>query len=152
MAREQDVIRLMSGDISLWPRPFRAAALALGISEGALIRRLKEYKKSGLMRKFSAVLNHRRLGIRYNAMVVWSVPDKKIIAAGRRVAEFDAVSHCYQRKTARGWDYNLYAMVHNRDKARCLRVIEEISRSIGDYPYKVLFSTREYKKSGARYG
>ena len=84
-------------------------------------------------------------------MAVWNVPDKLIDKAGNLMASFPEVSHCYERKRARDWNYNLYSMIHGRTRRGCLEVVRGISRKIACKDYRVLFSSREYKKSAARY-
>lgn len=148
---DKAIISLLSEDIPLARRPFENLASKLGIEEKILISRLKAYKKNGLMRKFSASLNHRKIGFKYNAMVVWHIPNKLIERAGSLMATFSQISHCYQRKDASGWNYNLYSMIHGRSKKECLDVVREIYGKIGWGDYKVLFSSKEYKKIAAKY-
>lgn len=148
---DQTIISLLSQDIPLVQRPFENLASKLGIEEKILISRLKAYKKSGRMRKFSAALNHHKIGFKHNAMVVWNVPDKLIDRAGSLMAAFPQISHCYQRKKAFGWGYNLYSMIHGRSEEECLNVVKDIYRKIGCQNYKVLFSLEEYKKTAAKY-
>jgi len=84
--------------------------------------------------------------------VVWNVHERLIDKAGDIMASFDEVSHCYQREKKDDWNYNLYCMVHGRTRNGCLRVIKKISGRIGpDIDYKVLFSSKEEKKTGAEY-
>src|SRR3989338_9196013 len=149
---DKKIIRLVSRDIPLVREPFRDLAGRLGITERLLIKKIRSFKKSGRMRKLSAVLNHRKIGFRYNAMVVWDVPKGLIDKACAIMASFDEVSHCYQRKKAPGWNYNLYAMVHGKTRSECLRATRRISSRVGaDIDHRALFSFKEYKKTGARY-
>jgi|SRR3989338_1877702 len=148
---DNTIVGLISQDIPLVREPFRDLALKLGIGEETLLERIKYYKKYGLMRKFSATLNHRKAGFKHNAMAVWNVPDRLIDKAGNLMASFPEVSHCYERKRARDWDYNLYSMIHGKTKEECLGVVKGISKKIRCKDYRVLFSSYEYKKSPARY-
>lgn len=148
---DKAIVSLISQDIPLVKEPFVDLALKLGIEEEALLKRIKCYKKSGLMRKFSASLNHRRVGFEHNVMAVWNVPDKFTNKAGKLMASFPEVSHCYERKRAGDWNYNLYSMVHSRSRKGCLDVVRDISKKIECKDYKALFSSREYKKSAGRY-
>ncbi|MDP1854044.1 MAG: Lrp/AsnC family transcriptional regulator [Candidatus Omnitrophota bacterium] len=150
-ALDKKVISLISQDISLTGRPFREMADRLNISEAQLLGRINGYKRSGLLRKFSAVLNHRKAGFIANAMCVWNVPEKSVARAGRIITGFSEVSHCYERKRALGWNYNLYAMVHGKTKAECLGAAKKISQKIGFSDCKILFSSKEYKKTGVKY-
>ncbi len=104
------------------------------------------------MRKFSAILNHKKIGFRYNAMVVWDVPEALIDRAGGIMAFFDEVSHCYQREKRDGWNYNLYSMIHGRTKKECFAVVKKISDKVGrNIDHMALFSFKEEKKAGAKY-
>lgn len=149
---DKRIISLISRDIPLTKRPFKDLAGKLGIDEQVLLGRIRSYKSSGLMRKYSASVNHRKIGFRYNAMVVWNIPQKFIDTAGNIMASFDEVSHCYQRKKSHGWNYNLYSMIHGKTKIECLGVVKKISEKIGaDIEYRALFSSKEEKKTGPKY-
>ncbi len=148
---DKDIISLISQDIPLVKEPFKDLSLKLGIKQEILLKRLKFYKNKNLLRKFCASLNHRKIGFRYNAMAVWNISDKLIAQAGRIVASFGQVSHCYQREKADGWNYNLYSMIHGRLKKDCLGLVREISGKINCQDYQVLFSSQEYKKTAVRY-
>ena len=148
---DQRIISLVSQDIPLVKEPFRNLSLKLGIKQEVLLKRLNFYRKNGILRKFCASLNHRKIGFGYNAMVVWNIPEGLINQAGSLMSAFVQVSHCYQRKKAAGWQYNLYSMIHGRSRKECLDVVRGICSKIGCKDYKVLFSSEEYKKTAAKY-
>ncbi len=149
---DRKIIGLISKDILLTDsRPFKRIAQRLNVSEGKLLNRLKAYKRGRFLRKFSAVLNHRKAGFIANAMCVWNVPESSVLKAGKIISGFCEVSHCYQRKRSPGWNYNLYAMVHGKTKAECMAAAKKISQKIGFSDCKILFSSKEYKKVGVRY-
>jgi hypothetical protein len=85
-------------------------------------------------------------------MVVWNVPEKMVEKAGTMMASFDEVSHCYERRKCDGWNFNLYCMVHGKTKAGCISIVKEITNKIGPgVSYSILLSTKEEKKTGAKY-
>ncbi len=149
---DKAIISAVSGDIPLVREPFREIADELGIEERLLLGRIRSFKRNGSMRKFAAILNHRKAGFRYNAMVVWDIPDKLIDRAGRIMASFKEVSHCYRRKRALGWNYSLYSMIHGRSKKECLEAAGRIDKTLGGgIRHKILFSSKEEKKTGAKF-
>lgn len=148
---DKKIIVLISQDIPLTEKPFRDLALKLGIEQKELFKRLRSYKKKYFLRKFCATLNHRKIGYKYNAMVVWNIPERLVDRTGSLMAAFTQISHCYERKRAAGWNYNLYSMIHGRSKKECLDVVRDISRKAGCRDYKVLFSSEEYKKTPVKY-
>ena len=74
--RDIDVIRVLQGDLALEPHPFAAAARALDTTVDGLIEELRELQKRGYLRRFAAIVRHRKAGFSANAMAVWNVPDE----------------------------------------------------------------------------
>ena len=103
------------------------------------------------MRRFSAVLHHRKAGFKANAMAVWNVPPERSEEVGRIMASSPWVTHCYERPTFPDWPYSHFSMVHATTKKECQAAVKEISESTGITDYKLLYSTREYKKTRVRY-
>ena len=139
--------------LPLVPRPYQQLAESLGISSEDVRARLQRMLDSGVIRRIAAVPNHYKLGYRANGMTVWDVPDDFIASAGPLVAEQDFVSHCYQRpRHLPDWPYNLFAMVHGRDRREAELHYQSIARLLGDNcrDHQILFSTRILKKSGFR--
>jgi len=148
---DKTVINFISQDLPLVKEPFRNLAQKLGIEEAVILERIKLYQKTGLLRKFCAALNHKKIGFAYNALAVWNIPNILIVKTGKTMAGFPEVSHCYQRKKTADWNYNLYCMIHGKTKKGCLDVIRSIGKKINCKNYRILFSTREYKKSAPKY-
>ena len=87
-------------------------------------------------------------------MVVWDIPDAQVIEVGRRLGEFDCVTLCYQRpRRLPLWSYNLFCMIHGRDRHTVLDRIKGIAQSAGlqGFRHEILFSGRRFKQRGARY-
>ena len=70
--------------------------------------------------------------------------------AGRRLAQFHAVSHCYERRTFEGWPYNLYAMVHGRTPASPQRVVDQFTGTGHVLAHALLPTEVELKKHPVR--
>jgi siroheme decarboxylase len=144
------LLRAAQEGIPLTERPFRALGEVLGISEQEAVERMARLCETGAIRRFAATVGHRALGIVANAMIVWKVPRQDVERVGGIFASFEEVTHCYQRGTTSLWPYNLYTMVHSKSREECLRIAGELSRASGIEDYEVLFSEKEYKKTGAR--
>jgi len=148
---DRRLIAVMQGDIPILERPFAAIGRELGLTESEVIRRLRRFQEVGWLRRVAAILRHREAGFVANAMSVWRVPADRVDEAGRAMAAFPEVSHCYRRPTAPDWPYSLYAMIHGRLPDDCRRVADEIARVVRPEAYKLLFSTREFKKTSMTY-
>ena len=148
---EIEVIRELQEDVELTPRPFSPMAERLGIPLQELFDIADSLQERSLMRRFSAVLHHRRAGFRSNAMAVWKVPSERAIEVGNLMAQSRWVTHCYERPTFPDWPYTHFTMIHATSQETCEDVAAELSEATGISEYQLLYSTREYKKTRVRY-
>lgn len=145
------VIRELQEDVDLIERPFEAMAERLGISQQQLFDTAEDFKERRIMRRFSAVLHHRRAGFKSNGMAVWKVPSERSVEVGEIMASSKWVTHCYERPTFPDWEYTHFTMIHATSQEQCEEVAREISDATGITEYRMLYSTREYKKTRVRY-
>ncbi|GKU25240.1 AsnC family transcriptional regulator [Clostridium folliculivorans] len=148
---DKKIIRKLQENISITATPYKEMADELNISEDELIHRIKTYNETGVLKRVGAILYHRKVGFNANAMVVWRIDNETLDEAGKYMASFSEISHCYERKPCDSWNYNLYSMIHGKDKECCNKIIEKISNDIGVKNYKILYSTKELKKTSMRY-
>jgi DNA-binding Lrp family transcriptional regulator len=149
---DEAILRIMQDDVPLVSRPFLEVAEKLGIREGEVIERVQKMVDSGVVRRFSASIRHRKLGIKANPLIAWKVPRERVEEVGNKLASYEEVTHCYERPFVPGkWEYNLYTMVHGYDKESVEKLVEKLSRAVGIKDYLMLYSSREYKKTYKRY-
>ena len=146
-----EVIRHTQYDLPVCSEPFAEVAEKLGIGYDRLFATLHELQEAGVMRRFAAILNHRRAGFNANAMVVWDVDPDKGEEIGKKAAAFSAVSHCYLRPRYPNWPYNLFTMIHGKTTEETESVISAIAEEIEYRDKRPLYSTREFKKVRIRY-
>ncbi|GFO98028.1 AsnC family transcriptional regulator [groundwater metagenome] len=147
---DRKLLKFIQDGIPIAPEPFNQTAKELGISEDEVISRLAGMIKEGVIRRFGASIGHRAIGITANAMCTWNVPDDKVEEVGALMAGFAEVTHCYERPRYPGWKYNLFTMIHAYSRDECEKVAKEISIATGIRDYSILFSEREFKKTGVR--
>lgn len=148
---DRPLIRVLQQDLPLVPQPFDAWAGEAGLSVAELLNAADRYRRRGQMRRFSAVLRHREVGMAANAMGVWAVPPDRHESFGATAAGFDAVSHCYLRPTYPDWPYSVFTMVHGPTREACQAVLSAIADATGVRRYAALYSTKEYKKTRVQY-
>lgn len=144
-------IRVAQEDLPVEPEPFARWAAALGIPEASFFAWLEDMKARKFFRRFASILRHRAAGFADNAMAVWIVPEDRCDELGFKMAAFKAVTHCYKRPVFETWPYNVFTMVHGRSKDDCEGVVEAIKAETGLADYRMLYSTREYKKERVKY-
>ncbi|MHB9117543.1 MAG: siroheme decarboxylase subunit beta [Burkholderiales bacterium] len=147
------VVATQSG-LPLVARPYNALAGQLGLTAEDLMARLQRLLDCGAIRRIGVVPNHYALGYKANGMTVWDVDDERLGELGPRVGALDFVSHCYRRpRHLPDWRYNLFAMVHGRDRDEVSAKAEQIANLLGDAcrGHEILYSSRILKKTGLRF-
>jgi len=147
-------VRLMQRDLPIIADPFSGVASELGLSFEETAAMHAEFLQSGRMRRFAAVLHHRKAGFGANAMGVWAGPQddpQALRKLGETMAGFRAVSHCYQRPSYPEWPYNLFTMVHGKSEQECEETLQAIADATGITDRHALYSTQEFKKVRVRY-
>ena len=148
---DKEYIRQLQKDIKINREPFKTITDDLGINLEDLFNKVKEYQNIGIMRRFAAILRHRQAGFTANGMIVWNVPEEKIDQVGLKIASFPQVSHCYRRPIYPDWEFNLFSMIHARTIDAAEKIAKEISAIIKIDRYRILFSSREFKKERVKY-
>lgn len=87
--------------IPLCPRPFEALARELDCAEDDLLDFVARCRRAGLVRRFGAVFDTRRLGYR-SVLCAATVPRDALDAAAAKVIPFVGVTHCYLRELETG--------------------------------------------------
>ena len=150
-AQDRRLLGAMEDGLDLVARPFQRVAGRLGWSESDVLARLAALVASGVVSRFGLVLRHRHFGYGANAMVVWDAPDDRLQEIAQRFAARDFVTLCYERPRREGWRYNLFTMMHGREREAALAHVEELVASAADIrDHAVLFSRRCFRQRGAR--
>jgi len=150
---DRRIVVATQAGLPLTAEPYHAVARAVGLAPEEVMRRLQRMLDLGVIRRIGAVPNHYALGVRANGMSVWDVDDARVNELGARVGALSFVSHCYHRpRVPPHWRYNLFAMVHGRERGEVEVKVAEIADLLGVAcrAHDVLYSTRILKKTGLR--
>lgn len=152
--RDVDLIAEIQTGLPLTPNPYAEIGQRIGLSEAEVIERLQRLLQAGAIKRFGVVVRHHEIGYRANAMTVWNIPDEKVSELGECMGQFEFVTLCYRRpRRLPDWPYNLFTMVHGRDRDEVLSNIKQMAERCGlaSIQYEVLFSKRRFKQRGAIY-
>jgi DNA-binding Lrp family transcriptional regulator len=129
------------------PAPFEDIGKRLGLSDDEVLERIRLLKEAGIIRKFRARIDQRKVGITANALVAWKPAGSGGDEPGKLLAAFPSVTHCYERRPVPGrWEYTHYTVHHGYSRDQVLEQVRTIAEKIGCQDYAVLFSTREFKR------
>lgn len=148
---DEEIIKALQEEFPLCAEPYKILAARAGVTEEEFLRRVQELVADKKIRKMGAVLRHREVGFKFNALCVWEVPPENLDAVAKIMSSHPAVSHCYDRNTAPDWNYNLYTMIHAKTRAECDAIISELAAISGVQSYQVLYSKKEWKKTSMKY-
>ena len=150
---DRPLAALAGEGLPLVEEPYAAWAAQLGRDTDAVLATLRGWLEQGTLRRFGVVVRHHELGFDQNAMCVFDVADDRVDGAGALLAQQPGVTLCYRRERDTGWRYNLFAMVHGRERAQVLAQVEAAATAVDllAVPRAVLFSRRRFTQRGARY-
>lgn len=152
---DRRIVLATQAGLPLTSRPYHTVAERLGLPAAEVMARMARMQARGVIRRIGAVPNHYALGYMANGMSVWDVDDAVVDELGERVGQLACVSHCYRRpRHPPEWPYNLFAMVHGRDRQEVTCALAQIGEILGPACRQrdILYSSRILKKTGLRLG
>ena len=143
---EKRILKAIQHGLPQTLTPYEDVANQIGIDTYQLLNILKDWKKSGKIRRMGAIVNHFNIGLSAGAMVTWQVEPERVEQVGEIMASFEQVSHAYERPGNENWPYNLYTMVHGSDPGDVHKTVIKMSKACGITDFKELTTKRELKK------
>ena len=148
---DRQLLGAIENGLDLVARPFQQVARRIGWSETDVLARLSALVAAGIVSRFGIVLRHRHFGYAANAMAVWDIPDDMLTARAKTFAAHDFVTLCYERPRRADWPYNLFTMIHGRERGTALAHVEQLAALAPEARARdVLFSQRCFRQRGAR--
>ncbi len=137
--------------LPLCERPFEAWARQLGCGTQELLFTLRGWLDAGILSRFGVVVRHHELGYSANAMTVFQVPAEQLETCGQALSHCPSITLVYQRAAVKEWPFNLYCMVHGRDRRAVEQTVADTIQRAGmaHLPRQILFSRTRFKQTGA---
>ena len=144
---DRHLLAELENGLPLVEEPYEEIGKRLNLTGNEVLERIQNLRSTGIIRKFRARINQRRVGITANALVAWKRADSPNDDTGSLLASFTCVTHCYERLPVPGrWEYTIYTVHHGYSRAAVLAEIRTLADHIGVHDYVVLFSTEEFKR------
>jgi len=154
LQQQESLKAAIQDGLPLTSQPYATLAHNLELPEAAVIQQLNDWLEEGYIKRLGLVVRHHAVGYRANAMVVWNVEDELVDQLGEQLRNHPAITLCYRRpRRLPDWPYNLFCMIHGKDRQVVLQQIETIIQQfqLQDVQHAVLFSHRQFKQTGGRY-
>jgi DNA-binding Lrp family transcriptional regulator len=144
---DREILAVLEDGLPFVPEPFGEIGKRLGLGGEEVLDRVRELKEAGIIRRFRARINQRKLGITANALVAWDCNGNPPGEIGSRLASYPCVTHCYERRPVSGrWDYSLYTVHHGYSRREVEEEVRRLAEQIGLSRYLILFSNKEFKR------
>ena len=96
---DRNIINALQGGFPLTDTPYADVAATLGISEAALLERLKEMLDTRVLTRFGPMFQVERMGGRF-VLAAMAVPESRFEAVNAQVNALPEVAHNYRRDHA----------------------------------------------------
>jgi DNA-binding Lrp family transcriptional regulator len=147
---QRRILSGLQGEVRLTSEPFDFLC-GEGLERQDVLRIIKELIDKGVIRRIAAVVNHHKLGFVANVLFVSEVSQDKIVEAGKKLARFGMVSHCYERRTFDNWPYNLFAMMHARSMGEIQHAVNRFTEAEKIDSFQLLPTAAEFKKQPVKH-
>lgn len=139
-ATDRKVLNCIQEDIPLDPKPFKILAERVDMDEEKFIERVRSLKESGIIRKFSAGLNHKKLNF-VSTLVGMRVAGDEVENVARDISAYKDVTHCYLREG----EFNLWAVFISSDKEKMEAFLSELKARLGRENVLNLSTKKKFK-------
>lgn len=135
---DRRIVNALQGGFPLVPRPYAAAAEALGLGEDELIARIAALTASGVLSRFGPMFDAEKLGGAVS-LAAMAVPAARFDAVAQILMDMPAIAHNYERNHA----LNMWFVIATETRAGIGAAQREIEKKTG---LKVLLfpKVREY--------
>jgi DNA-binding Lrp family transcriptional regulator len=94
---DRSILNRIQSDFPITSRPYHAIAEDLGLTEGAVLKRISRLKKSGIIRRIGGNFTPDKLGF-VSTLCAAKVPEDKISQFADVVNRYPGVTHNYRRE------------------------------------------------------
>lgn len=139
-AIDRKILNNIQKNFPVCSRPFQLLAKKIDLSEDEVIKRIKKLQKNGVIHRFGASLNHKKLGY-YSTLIALKLSPKKLISIAKEITSHPEVTHCYIRKG----EYNLWFVFISNDQNKINHFFDELVQKIGKKNILNLLTKKQLK-------
>ena len=140
-ARDRALLNEIQSDFPIEPHPYRVIGKRLGMAEQEVLERIGRLKEEGVIRRFGASINSRRIGF-VSTLLAAKVPEEEFDRFVEIVNACPGVTHNYERRH----EYNVWFTLISPSLEEKDRTIRELRETTGidilELPAKRIFKIR----------
>jgi len=131
-------------DIPISERPFSKFE-KYGYSESEIVDLIAELMSKGIVRDFFATLNEKKVGFKVNCMFAAKLNSSEDSFLIKIVRKHREITHMIKREVDKNWNYELYFMLHAKEKKILEEKGNEILRDLGAERFVKLYSIADLR-------
>ena len=122
--KDRLLLKELQNNFPVSERPYLEIGRRLGLSEPEVIRKLKKFKKNGLLRYVGAIFDTKKLRLK-SSLVAMAVPKARLAQVTKIINSHPEVSHNYLRDDI----FNVWFTVSAGSKQRLKNIISQIKKN-----------------------
>jgi len=122
--KDRLLLKELQNNFPVSERPYLEIGRRLGLSEPEVIRKLKKFKKNGLLRYVGAIFDTKKLRLK-SSLVAMAVPKLRLAQVTKIINSHPEVSHNYLRDDI----FNVWFTVSAGSKQRLKNIISQIKKN-----------------------
>ncbi|HYA15215.1 MAG TPA: AsnC family transcriptional regulator [Syntrophales bacterium] len=123
---DKKILNIIQKEFPVVAEPFKAIAEKVGLNEDEVLRRIKNLKEEGIIRRIGAVFDTRKLGF-VSTLCAARVPENQLRDFVEVVNSYDGVTHNYRRNH----EYNVWFTFIAPDEETLTQSLAEIKDRTG---------------------
>jgi DNA-binding Lrp family transcriptional regulator len=136
---DRALLQALQNDFPLVKAPYASIAERLSLAEEEVLRRVKELKTKGTIRRIGAIFDQSALGYK-SVLATMSIPAEELEKVASFVSGFSEVTHNYSRKHK----FNLWFTITASSEERMGEIVRAIEEFAGCAP-NLLRAKRTFK-------
>lgn len=141
-AIDRKILNCIQKDIPLCSAPFKVLSDRLGIKEEKLLGRIKLLKEKGIIRRFAASVNHKKLGF-VSSLIALRIKEEDVESVAKDITKYKEVTHCYLREG----DYNIWLVFISLQSSKLTDFIESVTARFGKENVLNFCTRKQFKLS-----
>jgi len=121
---DRRILNRLQEDIPFEGRPWRSIAGELRMKEGNLLKKITFFKKTGIIRRISAIFSPRKINFVSTLVGVKAAPGN-IGRIAEKINSYPEVTHNYRRDG----EYNIWFTLVAENKARILHIMRRLKKN-----------------------
>lgn len=140
---DKKILNLIQEEFPFSERPFADIGKEVGIGEKEAVKRVKELKEKGIIRRIGPILERKKLGY-VSVLCGVHVDDSTIMEVAQEISALTGVTHNYEREG----DLNLWFTITKKTIGEIDGALADLERTYGlriyRFPEKRMFKIKTY--------